>query len=134
MQEEITFGAWLRKQRRALDLSRRAFADQVGCAQITLRRIEAGALKPSKELANILLENIGIPETARSQWISFARGLSGFPSQSSSSSNKPKSNLPALLTNLSCYRCLETSSMSFSPRSGDTASGRCERPKGVTPA
>jgi len=28
MQEEITFGVWLRKQRRALDLSRRAFADQ----------------------------------------------------------------------------------------------------------
>ena len=62
---------------------------------MTLRRIEAGTLKPSKELASILLEKLGIPETGRSSWLSFARGLSGFPSKSVPSSNKPKSNLPA---------------------------------------
>jgi predicted ATPase/DNA-binding XRE family transcriptional regulator len=98
MQEEISFGIWLRKQRRALDLSRQAFADQVGCAEVTLRRIEAGTLKPSQELASLLVEQLGIPEAERSQWISFARGLSDFPSQSHLSSNKPKSNLPAPLT------------------------------------
>ena len=79
MQEELSFGVWLRKQRRTLDLTRQAFADQVGCAEVTLRRIEAGTLKPSKELASILIEKLGIPETERSQWISFARGLSAFP-------------------------------------------------------
>jgi len=98
MQEEISFGAWLRKQRRALDLSRQAFADQIGCAEVTLRRIEAGTLKPSKELASILLEKLGIPETERPQWISFARGSSGFPAKSSISLNKPLTNLPAPLT------------------------------------
>src|SRR5215213_2559566 len=98
MQEEISFGIWLRKQRRALDLSRQAFANQVGCAEVTLRRIEAGTLKPSKELANLLLENLGIPETERSEWIFFARGLSGFPSSSAPSSNKSITNLPASLT------------------------------------
>ncbi len=98
MQEEISFGNWLRKQRRALDLTRQAFADRIGCAEVTLRRIEAGTLKPSKELANILLDKLGIPETERSQWISFARGLSDFPSQSHQSSNKPITNLPAPLT------------------------------------
>jgi predicted ATPase/DNA-binding XRE family transcriptional regulator len=98
MQEDLSFGTWLRKQRRALDLTRQAFADQVGCAEVTLRRIEAGTLKPSKELANILLEKIGIPETERPQWISFARGLSGLPSRSVPSSTEPKSNLPAPVT------------------------------------
>src|ERR1044071_8698262 len=99
MQEEISFGTWLRKQRRALDLSQQAFANQVGCAEITLRRIEAGRLKPSKELANILLEKLGIPETERPQWISFARGLSGFPPSSNRPSNKKKiTNLPAPIT------------------------------------
>jgi predicted ATPase/DNA-binding XRE family transcriptional regulator len=98
MQEEISFGIWLRKQRQALDLSRQAFANQVGCAEVTLRRIEGGTLKPSKELANLLLEKLGIPETERPQWIDFARGLSGFPLQSSSSSTKPLTNLPAPLT------------------------------------
>src|SRR5919106_4083265 len=96
MQEEISFGIWLRKQRRALDLTRQAFANHVGCAEVTLRRIEAGTLKPSKELTSIILEKLNIPEAERPQWISFARGLSGFPSQSSPSSNK--SNLPAPLT------------------------------------
>src|SRR5215216_1310362 len=98
MQEEISFGTWLRKQRRTLDLSQKTLANQVGCAEVTLRRIEAGRLKPSKELANILLEKLGIPEVERPQWISFARVLSGFPSQSIPSSNKPISNLPAPLT------------------------------------
>jgi predicted ATPase/DNA-binding XRE family transcriptional regulator len=97
MQEEISFGVWLRKQRRALDLSRQAFADQVGCAEVTLRRIEAGTLKPSKELASVLLEKLGIPEIERPGWISFARGLSGFPPQPHPS-NKPATNLPAPLT------------------------------------
>ena len=98
MQDEISFGKWLRKQRRALDLSRQAFANQVGCAEVTLRRIEAGTLKPSKELASIILEKLNIPEAERPQWISFARGLSGFPTQPIPSSNKPKSNLPTSLT------------------------------------
>jgi predicted ATPase/DNA-binding XRE family transcriptional regulator len=96
--QEISFGTWLRKQRRGLDLSRKAFADQAGCAEVTLRRIEAGTLKPSKELAGILLEKLGIPETEKSQWISFARGLSGFPFESNKSSSKPRTNLPAPIT------------------------------------
>ena len=56
MQDEISFGVWVRKQRRTLDLTRHAFANQVGCAEVTLRRIEAGTLKPSKQLAETLKE------------------------------------------------------------------------------
>jgi transcriptional regulator with XRE-family HTH domain len=95
LQKENSFGVWLRKQRRSLDLSRQAFAAQVGCAEVTLRRIEAGTLKPSKELASILLEKLAVPEMERSQWISFAQGFSRFPSESTAPVNKPKSNLPA---------------------------------------
>src|SRR6266508_2836698 len=98
MQEDISFGAWLRQRRHILDLTQQELADQVGCARITLRRIESGALKPSKELARILLEKLGIPETEWIQWISFARGISGLPGPSVSLSNKPISNIPASLT------------------------------------
>jgi transcriptional regulator with XRE-family HTH domain len=98
MQEELSFAVWLRKQRRALDLSRQAFADQAGCAEVTLRRIEAGTLKPSRELASIILEQLGIPETERPRWISYARVLSGFPLSSALPSNKPITNLPAQIT------------------------------------
>ena len=98
MQEEISFGTWLRKQRRALDLSQKALADQVGCAEVTLRRIETDRLKPSTGLANILLEKIGIPDADRRPWISFARGLSGFPTSTTPSLNKLNTNLPASIT------------------------------------
>ena len=98
MQDEISFGTWLRKQRRALDLTQKALADQVGCAEVTLRRIEAGRLKPSKELASVLLEKLGMPRAEWPQWIYFARGLSDFPSQLNPSAKRQITNLPAPLT------------------------------------
>src|SRR5688572_6617718 len=97
--EEISFGEWLHQRRRMLDLTQQALADQVGCARITLRRIESGALKPSKELVHILLDKLGIPEIEHPQWVLFARGLSGFPAKPINSfTNKPLTNLPASLT------------------------------------
>jgi len=97
--EEIPFGTWLRSERRRLDLSRQALAERAGCAEITLRRIESGTLKPSKELAHILLDQIGIPGSEHERWIPFARGLTGYPDQSSASlTTRPPSNLPVFLT------------------------------------
>ena len=97
--EELPFGTWLRRERRRLDLSRQALADRAGCAEITLRRIESGTLKPSKELAHILLEQVGIPESDHERWIPFARGLSGYPEDPSASiPTPPVSNLPVFLT------------------------------------
>ncbi len=94
----ISFGKWLRQQRRALDLTQQAFADQVGCARITLRRIESGALKPSRELALILLEKSGIPKSEREAWLPFTRGLSDLPTKQTTPSTLLRNNLPAFLT------------------------------------
>src|SRR5215207_9169371 len=96
MSEETTFGTWLHHQRRILDLTQQTLADQAGCARITLRRIEADVLKPSKELTLILLEKVGVPEHERPQWVAFARGLAHFPTkQTVPSQAKPITNLPA---------------------------------------
>jgi predicted ATPase/DNA-binding XRE family transcriptional regulator len=97
--EEIPFGEWLRQRRRMLDLTQQALADQVGCARITLRRIESGGRKPSKELALILLEKLGAPQADREAWLRFARGLSRFPERSVDSfASRPRTNLPTSLT------------------------------------
>ena len=100
--KEISFGEWVRRQRRGQDLSRKVLASQVGCAEITLRRIEAGSLKPSRELAGILLAKLGVPDGELEAWIHFARGLSGFPTKTpddkESIATKPQSNLPVFLT------------------------------------
>jgi len=96
---EIGFGTWLRSRRRLLDLTQQALADQASCARITVRRIESGALKPSRELTLILLEKLAIPEVERLQWTLFARGLSGLPTRTDASfADNPLTNLPVFLT------------------------------------
>jgi class 3 adenylate cyclase len=83
MRENISFGKWLRQRRRTLDLSQQALANQAACARITLSRIEADTLKPSREMALILLDKVGILPAEREQWVRFARGQSDMPVVSS---------------------------------------------------
>jgi len=96
---KFDFGKWLRQERRTRDLTQEAFADQVGIARITLRKIESGELKPSKELALLLVEKIGIPEAERTAWVAFARGLAELPLKPANPlPPRPRTNLPAALT------------------------------------
>jgi DNA-binding XRE family transcriptional regulator len=96
MPESISFGTWLRQQRRTLDLTQKTFAERVGCAEITVRRMEADEYKPSSELALVLFEKLGIPEAERTQWVRFARRLAEYPKHHSTSSSprEQKTNLP----------------------------------------
>lgn len=89
MTEDLSFGTWLRQRRRALDLTQQALAEQVGCARITLRRIEGDELKPSKELALVLVGRLGVSERELEQWVRFARGLSGMPNEKLDSVSEP---------------------------------------------
>ena len=100
MPESISFGAWLRQHRRSLDLTQKALADQVGCAEITVRRMEADEYKPSNELAFVLFEKLGIPESERTQWVRFARGLAEHPNHYGTSFPRrgQYTNLPIPLT------------------------------------
>jgi len=100
MPESASFGTWLRQHRRALDLTQKALANQVGCAEITVRRMEADEYKPSSELALVLLEKLGIPELERPQWVRFARGLTEYPKSQPalSPAHEQSTNLPIPLT------------------------------------
>ena len=97
--DDISFGEWIRQRRHILDLTQQELADQIGCARITLRRIEAGTLKPSKELAQILLEKLDAPLANDEAWLRFSRGLAEFPEASANHLvRKPLTNLPTSLT------------------------------------
>ena len=93
--ETDQFGEWLRKRRRLLDLTQQELADEVGCARVTLRRIESGSLRPSRELAQVFLERFGGPSEELEEWIRFARGLGPMPGRTPSQPLvRRASNLP----------------------------------------
>lgn len=95
MAEYQTFGEWLRHRRREMDLTQRELGLQVGCAQVTIRKIEANILRPSRQLTELLVEKLAIPAEEREIYIRFARsGI--FPRDVPTSS--PRHNLPHALT------------------------------------
>lgn len=74
MAETKSFGEWLRHRRRELDLTQEELARQVGCARITVRKIEAGQMRPSKQLVELLMEQLRIAADERESFMHFARG------------------------------------------------------------
>ncbi len=46
MDTSNSFGYWVRRRRKALDLTQEELAERVGCAVITLRKIEADERRP----------------------------------------------------------------------------------------
>lgn len=67
------FARALRERRRALDLTQAAFASRVGCATITLKRIETGTLRPSRELAERIVRLLELPAAERDELVWRAR-------------------------------------------------------------
>ena len=77
MQTENTdtapFGTWVRQQRQVLDLTQEALAQAVGCAPITIKKIEAGSRRASPQLAARLTARLqttaetDIPQAIRAQ-------------------------------------------------------------------
>jgi transcriptional regulator with XRE-family HTH domain len=77
MASELTFGAWLRRRRRALDLTREELAQRVSCSVSAVRRMEADELRPSKQLAEALAATLEIAPSDRSTFVRFARDTPG---------------------------------------------------------
>ncbi len=69
-----SFGQLLRRLRRARDLTQEALAEQAGCAVDTLRAIETGRRRPSRELAAILAERLAVQAAERQAFLELARG------------------------------------------------------------
>ena len=68
-----TFGAWLKMRRGALDLTQKELAQQIGCAEITIRKIEADELRPSKHLAGVLLATLQVSRHEQPELLALAR-------------------------------------------------------------
>ena len=73
----MSFGQWLKQQRKNLDLTQEGLAERVGCSDIAIRKIEAGQRRPSRQVAELLADIFNVPTSEREEFISFARGLDG---------------------------------------------------------
>ena len=91
MAETKSFGEWLRHRRRELDLTQEELARQIGCARITVRKIEADQMRPSKQLAELLMDQLRVAADERENFMRFARGREAAQSIASTA---PTDNLP----------------------------------------
>jgi predicted ATPase/DNA-binding XRE family transcriptional regulator len=98
-----SFGYWLRRRRKALDLTQEALAQQVGCAVVTIKKIEADERRPSRQIAECLITALAIPPEERELFLQCARGQISairlsLPAQPIDQPQRPPTNLPASTT------------------------------------
>src|SRR6476469_6491249 len=71
----FSFGEWLKQRRSALLLSRDQLAQQVGCAEVTVRKIEADERRPSLAIAERLSDVLELRADERTLFLQVARSL-----------------------------------------------------------
>src|SRR5438105_3814962 len=73
MANEGSFGSWLKVLRKALDLTQTELADQVGCAAVTIQKIERDVARPSKQIAARLADVLALSPDERIRFVALAR-------------------------------------------------------------
>lgn len=71
----LPFGRWLGARRKACDLTQAALAQRVGCSVIALQKIEAGARRPSLQMAERIAAALNLDPPTRAQFLAAARGV-----------------------------------------------------------
>ncbi|MEZ4831095.1 MAG: helix-turn-helix transcriptional regulator [Caldilineaceae bacterium] len=85
-----TFVHWLKQQRKILDLTQADLAGRVGCAVVTIQKIEEGKRRASKQVAALLADHLAIAPQDRDRFLRLARG--------ETVNAPPPTNLPTPLT------------------------------------
>jgi predicted ATPase/DNA-binding XRE family transcriptional regulator len=102
MHSDVSFGHWLKQRRKALDMTQADLARQVGCAAITIRKIESGMLRPSLQIARRMADYLDLASEVRAIFVQVARGeipLDGLalPDHSAAEAPRPPYIRPAKL-------------------------------------
>lgn len=67
------FGSWLRQRRKEQGVGPEELAEQIGCSEITIRKIEAGERRPSRQVALLLAAYFHVPEDELEAFVAYAR-------------------------------------------------------------
>jgi predicted ATPase/transcriptional regulator with XRE-family HTH domain len=106
MEADLSFGHWLQLRRKTLDLTQAELAQRVGYARVTIHKIETDQLRPSRQIAEKLADELTIAPTERQAFLRFARddsragpSLVLLPERVPARRSSPRRhNLPVLLT------------------------------------
>ena len=77
MNDIISLGLWIKRRRKALDLTQDELAQRVGCSLATIQKIEGDARRPSREIAARLADTLELAADERSSFIQAARAELG---------------------------------------------------------
>jgi predicted ATPase/DNA-binding XRE family transcriptional regulator len=105
--EAHSFGTWLRRKRKALDLTRAGLAERVGCSTAAIQKLEEEERRPSMQMAERLAKIFNIPQSELPVFLPFARGeLHSAIAEAKEDSpwnpsvKLPHANLPTTVTSL----------------------------------
>ncbi|HEX2990066.1 MAG TPA: tetratricopeptide repeat protein [Anaerolineales bacterium] len=70
---ETSFGLWIKRRRKTLDLTQQELARQVGCSLATIVKIESDERRPSRQIAELLAGQLKIPPEQHEQFLQIAR-------------------------------------------------------------
>jgi predicted ATPase/DNA-binding XRE family transcriptional regulator len=74
---DLSFGRLLRRLRKAHDLTQEALAQQAYCAVDTIKKIEQGVRRPSRQLAEQFADCLGLIGDERAAFLAAARAVGG---------------------------------------------------------
>lgn len=102
-----SFGYWMRRRRQALDLTQAELARRVGCATVTVSKMERDERRPSRQMAELLAGHLAVPAEQRERFLAAALGeravdalpLSNQPAETPASA-PPPADPPQLPTSL----------------------------------
>src|SRR5262245_37441397 len=105
MDAEVSCGSWIKARRQELDLTQYALAQRVGCATSTIKKIEAGVLRPSRQVAERLAAHLELAPEERTAFVRLARrprqtNSPEMPTPVSAGISQPHRALPLPLTPL----------------------------------
>lgn len=108
MKNNLSYGYWVRRRRKAMDLTQSELGRLVGASEIMIRKIEADERRPSVQLAELLANWLAVPEDEREVFINAARNPASIenlplvnpPIIKPRTPPSPPSNLPAPMTSM----------------------------------
>lgn len=70
---DYSFGTWVKRRRRSLDLTQQELARQIGCSPSLIFKIESDERRPSRQMAELLARQLDIPAEQRPLFLKTAR-------------------------------------------------------------